>query len=117
MNLGQEITNHLEWIDTIASLLGNEEITEQDLQLVTQHDQCSLGQWLNSEASSEFKNFSEYEKLIESHNAFHKLAGNLITALQQGNEHDALESQVQFVEMSQKVIRYLKILQENTSAH
>lgn len=62
-----------------------------------------------------FKNLSEYEKLIESHKEFHKLAGNLITALQLDKEAEVIESQEQFIEMSKKVIDYLHILQENTN--
>jgi hypothetical protein len=115
MDIGQEITNHLEWIETIASLLDSEEITQEDLQVITQHDKCTLGQWLNSEASMKFKDLPEYEKLIESHEAFHKLAGNLITALQLDKEAEAIESQEQFIEMSQKVVDYLHSLQENTN--
>ena len=115
MDIGQEITNHLEWIETIASLLGGEEITQEDLQAITQHDKCALGQWLNSEDSMKFKNLSEYEKLIESHKEFHKLAGNLITALQLDKEAEVIESQEQFIEMSKKVIDYLHILQESTN--
>lgn len=115
MDIGQEITNHLEWIETIASLLDSEEISQEDLQAITQHDKCMLGQWLNSEASMKFKDLPEYEKLIESHEAFHKLAGSLITALQLDKEAEAIESQGHFIEMSQKVIDYLHILQENTN--
>lgn len=117
MNLGQEITNHIEWIETIASLLGSEEITEEELQVITQHDKCLLGHWLNSDASTEFKKLPEFEKLIESHDAFHKLAGNLITAMQLGKEADAIESEAEFIEMSQKVISYIQILQEHSSEH
>jgi hypothetical protein len=115
MDIKQEITNHLEWIETIASLLDSEEISQEDIQVITQHDKCMLGQWLNSEASMKFKDLPEYEKLIESHEAFHKLAGNLITALQLDKEAEAIESQEQFIEMSQKVIDHLHILQENTN--
>lgn len=115
MDIGQEITNHLEWIETIASLLSGEEVTQEYLQVITQHDKCALGQWLNSEASMKFKDLPEYEKLIESHKAFHKLAGNLITASQLNKEDEAIESQEQFVEMSQKVVDYLHILQKNTN--
>ena len=115
MDIGQEITNHLEWIETIASFLDSEKISQEDLQVITQHDKCMLGQWLNSEASMKFEDLPEYEKLIESHKAFHKLAGNLITTLQLNKEAEAIESQEQFIEMSQKVIDYLHILQENTN--
>ena len=117
MNLQHEITNHLEWIDTIASLLGSEEITEEALRVITQHDKCSLGQWLNSDASTKFKKLPEFEKLIECHDTFHKLAGSLITALQLGKEAEAIEFQIEFIEMSQKVINYIQILQENSGEH
>ena len=117
MNLQREITNHLEWIDTIASLLGSEEMTEESLRVITQHNKCSLGHWLNSDVPIKFKNLPEFEKLIESHNAFHKLAGSLIAALQLGKEAEAIELQAQFIEMSQKVINYIQILQKNSGEH
>lgn len=115
MDLRNEIINHLEWMDTIASLLGSEEFTEEYIQAITQHDKCALGQWLDSDDSKELKYLPEFEKLIESHAAFHKLAGNLITAVQLGKESDAIESHRQFIEESQKVIAYLQNLQEKTS--
>ncbi|MBG7600989.1 MAG: hypothetical protein IZT60_00390, partial [Gammaproteobacteria bacterium] len=59
----------------------------------------------------------EFEKLIESHDVFHKLAGSLITALQLGKEAKAIELQTQFIEMSQKVINYIQILQENSGEY
>ncbi|MEA3302405.1 MAG: CZB domain-containing protein [Pseudomonadota bacterium] len=113
MDIRQEITNHLEWIDAIASLLGNEDIEDEDLQEITQHDKCALGQWLNSEAPIEFGDLPELAKLIESHEAFHKIAGNLITTLQLDKEAEAIESKEQFIEMSKKVIGYLQVLQEH----
>lgn len=115
MDIGQEIANHLEWMETIASLLGNEEITEEELEAITQHDKCKLGLWLNSESSVKFRNLPEYEKLIESHEVFHELAGKLIISLQLDKEAEAIEIETQFIETSQKVIGYLHILQGNTS--
>jgi hypothetical protein len=115
MDLGQEITNHLEWIEDIASLLGNEEFSEQDLQTISQHDNCALGKWLDSDESQEFKDLPEFEQLVESHDAFHKLAGDLIAALQQGKEEEVIVSQDQFLEMSQSVIGHLQVLQESSS--
>lgn len=112
MDLGKEITNHLEWIEKIASLLGDEEVTEEALAEVTRHDKCELGRWLSSEESTGYKNFPEFPELIESHNTFHELAGELIAALQQENEAMALESEKHFIEMSQKVIGHLQALEE-----
>jgi hypothetical protein len=115
MDLRHEIINHLEWMDTVASLLGSEEMTKEQIQVISQHDKCELGKWLDSEASEDFKELPEFEMLIESHEAFHKLAGNLITAVQDNNEENAIESNRQFIEESQKVIGYLQSLQEKVS--
>lgn len=115
MDIRQEITNHLEWIEKIASLLGNEDITEEDLQAITQHDKCALGQWLNSDSSGKYKELPEFQELIESHDAFHKLAGSLIVALRQGKEAETIGLEVAFIEMSQKVIRHLHALQEKNA--
>ena len=112
MDLAQEITNHLEWIDTIATLLNNENLAKEDFREVTRHDQCALGHWLRSEASQAFKDFPELQKLIESHEAFHRLAGSLVLFLQQGKESEAIEAQGQFINKSQEVIKYLQVLQK-----
>lgn len=115
MDIGQEIANHLAWMENVISLLGNEEITQDDLDAITQHDRCALGKWLNSEASLEFRDQPGLEQLNESHEAFHKLAGKLISALQEENEAEAIALQEQFVEMSQQVIASLSTLQKKTS--
>ena len=111
MDIGQEITNHLEWMETVASLLGSEEITEEELQTISQHDKCKLGQWLDSGDSVNFRDFPEFEMLKESHEEFHKLAGKLIVALQHDNEAEVIETGTQFIETSQKIIGYLRDMQ------
>ena len=113
MNIGQEITNHLEWMENIASILGTQELTAEELQAISQHDKCKLGHWLKSEASGKFKDLPEYEKLIESHQAFHELAGKLIMTLQLDKEAEAIEIETRFIETSQKVVDYLSVLQAN----
>ncbi len=113
MNIGQEITNHLEWMETIASLLGNKEFSEEELRSITQHDQCDLGRWLLSDASSEFKERPGFERLIERHDAFHELAGKLITAVRSGNDTEAIDIETRFIETSQEVIDALHALQDD----
>lgn len=112
MDIGQEINQHLEWIETIVSLLGDQDIGDEDIQAVTRHDKCALGQWLDSEASVELGDLPELEKLIESHEAFHQLAGKLIASARRGDEAEAEKSQAQFIGMSREVISYLRIIQE-----
>lgn len=114
MDLSQEIANHLEWMDTVASLINNEKFSEEDLQEISSHDKCDLGQWMESEASQALHGLDEFQKLIESHEAFHKLAGKLIELYQQGKESETLEVEEQFIHMSQEVITHLQMLEETT---
>ena len=114
VDIQQEITNHLEWIETIASLLSNEKLAEEDFEEMTQHDNCKLGQWLNSEAALAFKDLPDFQKLIESHAEFHKLAGNMILSLQQDKEAAAIGAGDEFIRMSHELINYLQVLQEIT---
>ena len=113
MDLTREISNHLEWIDSIASFLNNEEFSEEDLQEITRHNQCELGQWLDADESSMFKDLPEFQQLQASHEQFHKLAGDLISALQQGDENQAIAAQEKFILMSHEVITALQSLQES----
>lgn len=116
MNLGQEITNHLTWIDSIASTLGKTELSSEELAAISQHDRCALGQWLDSKESVDLQKMKEFQELVDSHDAFHGLAGDLIDALQAGREEQALALQEQFIAMSQRVITLLRLLQEFTES-
>jgi hypothetical protein len=116
MDLGQEIENHLEWIDGIASLLGAEEFSEAELQKIISHNACELGQWLSSEGSGLYSGMPEFSQLVDSHELFHKLAGELIAAIQSGEEKKAVEVEEDFIRMSQQVVGYLQLLQEVSNA-
>ncbi len=112
MDLKQEIKKHLDWIEAVASLLGDSEMSDDEIQKISRYDQCALGQWLSTKASTDFSDMPKLDELNEAHKAFHQLAGNCILALQQGNEAEMMELQQQFLLMSQKVISSLNQLQE-----
>lgn len=114
MDLAQEIDNHLQWIDTIASMLDKESLSDDELHAITQHDNCALGHWMDSDASNDLKDTEEFKLLAESHDAFHRLAGDLIIALQHGNETETVQAQEQFLGMSHEVIGHLQMLQKLT---
>ncbi|MCW8841227.1 MAG: CZB domain-containing protein [Gammaproteobacteria bacterium] len=110
MDIKQEINQHLEWIEKIASLLGSEEVTQAKIDALTQHDKCELGRWLSAEDSRAYRGYPEFQALIDSHAEFHRLAGKLLAALEQENEAEALETGAKFIEMSQQVIGHLQAL-------
>jgi hypothetical protein len=113
VEIAQEIDKHLQWIETVVSLIGDDNVTATDLDQITQHDRCALGQWLNAEGSKKFRDLPELEMLKETHEAFHKLAGELVAAVEAGNESEATASQDSFVAKSQQLIEYLNILQRH----
>lgn len=113
MDFNREINKHLEWIEAVASLIGADARPEDDIKEVSRHDHCALGRWLSSDESADFKGFPEFESLEKSHATFHALAGELISALEEGNEHRADELQETFIATSQEVIAYLEALREH----
>lgn len=112
MDIKQEINQHLEWIEKIASLLGSEAITEEMMDELTQHDKCELGRWLNSEASASYQGYPEFQALIDSHAEFHHLAGQLLALLKQEDETRSIETEEKFIAMSQQVIGHLQALEK-----
>ena len=117
MDLELEITNHLEWIDSVALLLDKEQFTENELNDITGHENCKLGQWLASEGAELYSGVPEFSQLLHDHETFHKLAGELITALQSGKESEAIEAQQALIGMSRDVIAHLQVLQEISSTN
>jgi len=115
MDIAHEIRNHLEWIDAVASLLDSEKLAGGDLQAITSHDQCALGKWLNSDDSGAYRNLPEFHQLVESHQAFHELAGELILSLRQGKEADAMAAHGRFIQRSREVISLLRVLEAHSS--
>ena len=115
MDLSDEISNHLEWIETIAALLSSEKLSEEDYAEITSHHDCALGHWLDDEAPDELRQSPEFQQLVESHAAFHKMAGDLIDSYQQGKENAALDAEDHFLQLSHEVIEDLQALQEVTT--
>jgi hypothetical protein len=116
MVIKQEINQHLEWIEKIASLLGSEEVTQEMIDELSQHDKCELGRWLSAEDSKSYQRFPEFPALIDSHAEFHHLAGKLLKALEQDDEQTALNTEAKFIESSQLVIGYLQALEKEGKA-
>ena len=111
MNLAEEITKHLVWIDDIVKLLGKPEITPDDIDAVSHHDRCALGKWLESHEAEALRDKAEFVQLVESHSHFHHLAGELIEAARLGDEDAAMTKQAEFIATSQAVVGHLQQLQ------
>ena len=116
MDIAREITNHLEWMEKIVAVLGSDQVSDTDLAVITQHDQCALGKWLGSDQSMRFAGLPAYAELEASHAAFHAQAGKLITAIREDHAAAAMASQAEFVRLSKLVVGNLLLLQEHQRA-
>lgn len=114
MDINQEINKHLAWMETVVTLLGSEQANQQEIDEISRHDLCALGQWLESNASQEIGDTPELAELKHAHEAFHNLAGQLISKLHAGSESEAIKAEEDFIMMSQAVIGHLQHLQQSS---
>lgn len=111
MDIQTEINQHLAWIENIAALLGDEEVTAQTIEELGRHDKCELGRWLLAEESKLAQRYPDFPELVASHAQFHQLASELLGALDRNEEQQAIETGERFIEMSQQVIAHLMALE------
>lgn len=115
MDIDQEIAIHLEWIESLVSLIGAESIPDEAIDEVCHHDRCEMSRWLNSDESSGFRDFPAFGELKSNHAAFHSVAGDLIKAFRAGDEARVDELQAAFLAASRNVIGYLTALKEHAA--
>jgi len=114
MDIDQEIAIHLEWIESLVSLIGTAVIPEEAIDDVRRHDRCELGRWLTSEGAAAFRDVPDFGQLGTNHEAFHRLAGELLRALQAGDEARVLELQEHFLSTSRQVMSGLSALKAHS---
>jgi hypothetical protein len=112
MEIEDEISRHLEWIEMVSSMLGSSELDDDKLRSLTRDDQCELGLWLASPEPERYGHAAMLDSLRRRHALFHELSGELITAALQGDEAHALSLQDQFLETSHQLIVDLNALRQ-----
>ncbi len=117
MDIKQEIAKHLEWIEQISSMIGNDTITDEQISELSEHNRCELGKWLSTVESQQLRDFPEFGKLEDNHKTFHVLAGRLIATLRDGDEEQALATGRAFIEISQQVVAHLQALDTHVAMH
>jgi len=108
MNIDEEISNHLQWIELVASLLSPDAPDDGEIDELTSHDQCSLGHWIESADAQKYRDSDTFQQLDKSHAAFHDLAGDLVILAQQDSMEKAEEVEERFIHLSQEVIEALQ---------
>lgn len=115
MDIDQEIAIHLEWIESLVSLIGAESIPDEAIEELSHHDRCEMGRWLNSDESSAFRDFPAFGDLKANHQAFHSVAGDLIKAFRAGDEPRVEALQDAFLTASRNVIAHLTALKAHAA--
>jgi hypothetical protein len=115
MEIKREIANHLEWIEGVSELLGSSQLDNDKLAAISRHDQCALGQWLESDEAQDRASPGILNDIRQRHERFHQLAGELIAAAQNNDEQDALALQQAFLETSHHLIVDLTGLRDSAN--
>ncbi|MBL8470378.1 MAG: CZB domain-containing protein [Rhodocyclaceae bacterium] len=111
MDIDQEILKHLDWIESLVSLMGKQNVSNEEILEVSTHDRCQLGRWLESEDLSAYKDFPDLDALKDSHKAFHRFAGQMVRAVRANDEMQALAAQDGLLAKSREVMDYLAAMQ------
>jgi methyl-accepting chemotaxis protein len=103
------IQAHNSWKDKLKNAIEGGEIPDETK--VSADNNCDFGKWLYSDALR-FKEYPEYQILIDRHAEFHKNAGAIIRAIIQGRKDEALSKleSDEYMKLSDNIISALKAL-------
>ncbi|MGY6588099.1 MAG: EAL domain-containing protein [Wenzhouxiangella sp.] len=98
------INTHEAWLQKLTTeAREGQSISRPD---VLRHDRCSLGLWLNDEGRRRFGEWSEYPKLLECHDAFHRVA-EVIVAKRMANQPCSADQQRKLEQISARLKKML----------
>ncbi|MEZ5661705.1 MAG: CZB domain-containing protein [Burkholderiaceae bacterium] len=82
MDLQKAIAAHGEWKMKFRTAIADK--AKLDAAAISTDNACPLGKWLHGEAKIKFGKMGTYGKCLAEHAAFHKLAGQVATAINAG---------------------------------
>lgn len=91
MNFDEAISAHVEWKVRLRVHLaepGQKTLTPEE---VASDDRCVLGRWIYGEGAG-YASDGAYQKLVEEHRAFHRLAADIVRAANEGRASQAQDS-------------------------
>lgn len=117
MEIGEEIAKHLEWIELVSSLIGEEGLSDEKREEISRHDLCALGAWLDSSEAKRFEPSEVLTQVRERHEKFHRLAGELMAAIEGDKASAAVSIQETLIQTSQSLIEGLIALRDGESSN
>ncbi len=110
-SINRIIEIHQRWYESLRShVLANAPLP-MDLAATRSTHHCVLGHWIDEEAEIIFQGYQTFDHLKQSHEAYHRVAAEVV-ALKQAKQHeDALILlEGAFLEISRQVIHHLRDL-------
>ena len=87
MNFDLALQKHAEWKSRLRSALYARE--KLDAAQISKDNVCEIGAWLHGEAKVQFGQHSTFQHCVEEHAAFHREAGKVATAINEGKSAEA----------------------------
>lgn len=108
INIMDAINAHIKWKIRLDKYVDGTSEEKLDPQIICRDDQCVLGKWIHGPAQKHFQDDDGLKVLRDHHAAFHVIAGNIVTNMQ-NNEKVAAEKLLKgvYMDASRKVVRDL----------
>jgi methyl-accepting chemotaxis protein len=87
MNLNEALSAHADWKVKLRSAIFQK--STLDAVSLGRDDCCAFGKWLRGEARIKYGSQEVYRECIESHTAFHRMAGKIATLINAGKYEEA----------------------------
>ena len=86
----EAIDAHLMWKKRLQAYINGESKEDLKVEVVSRDDQCTLGHWINGIGGERFGQLPAFAVINSRHAHFHRCAGEVLAAAQQGEKAKAL---------------------------
>lgn len=89
LNLRDVLNAHLAWNDRLKGFLEGTSNEQLDVNQIAPDNLCILGKWIYGPGQKQFGKLKEFSELRQTHNLFHKTAGQIVHEFKTGNSNTA----------------------------
>lgn len=90
MDLDQGLEQHIKWKTVLRRYIDAPTAAPLDAETIERSDRCELGRWILTEGAR-FSDNAEFQKLRETHAAFHQCAAEVVRRVQANDTSGAKE--------------------------
>lgn len=117
IDFNKAIRRHIEWKVKLRNAIATH--TKLNAEEIAKDNMCEFGKWLHDDAKALYKDSPNYIQCMEKHAAFHREAGAVALAINNGNFTQAeamLGSDSSFSQASSDVAAAVRLLQNEAKA-